>query len=302
MQKFSKIFLSVLSLYFLSIANFSNAQSESVTVNVSANVPVPSTGSGGGGGGGGGSGTSSTTSVSFKGRAYPLSKVFILKDGQIVTQTIAGPNASFSVSVSGLSTGNYTFSVYGEDDEGRKSSLFTFPVFVTEGANTEISDIFIAPTIAVDKKEVKQGDNIAIFGQAVPNSDVTISVNSPVEFFRYTQTDKNGVYLLNFDSSPLEMGQHSTKSKVATLNQISPFGRIIGFRVGTENIPSDGNFFLMGDLNDDGRVNLIDFSIAAFWYKKVIDVSMQQKDIERLNADGKIDLIDFSIMAFHWTG
>jgi len=260
-------------------------------------------GGGGGGGGGGGSGsTSSDTSVSFEGRAYPLSKVYILKDGQTAASTIAGPNATFSVTLGNLSPGNYTFSVYGEDDDGLKSSLFTFPVYITDGATTEVTDIFIAPTIAVDKSQVKRGDNISIFGKGAPNADVTISVNSPVEFFEYTETDNDGVYLLNFDSSPLEEGQHSTKSKVAKSGQISNFGRVIGFLVGDENILSDGNYYLIGDLNDDGRVNLIDFSIAAFWYRKTLDATITQTEINHLNADGKIDLVDFSIMAFHWTG
>jgi hypothetical protein len=35
------------------------------------------------------------TSVTFTGKAYPLSKVFVLKDGQITASSIAGPNASF---------------------------------------------------------------------------------------------------------------------------------------------------------------------------------------------------------------
>lgn len=263
-----------------------------------------SSGGGGGGGGGGGSSSSSSndTSVIFKGRAYPLSKVFILKDGQIAASTISGPNAIFSVTIGNLTAGNYTFSVYGEDENGLKSSLFTFPVYVTQGASTEVSDIFIAPTIATDKSQVKKGDNITIFGQGAPNSSITISVHSPIEFFRYTNSDNSGTYLLSFDSSPLDYGQHATKSKSAIQNQISDYGRTVGFLVGDSNILSDGKYYLVGDLNDDGKVNLVDFSIAAFWYKKTLTGNIITTEVNHLNADGKIDLVDFSIMAFHWTG
>lgn len=291
---------TILLIILCAFAINSYAQSESVIVNVSANVPVPS--SGGGGGGGGGS-SSSNTSVSFEGRAYPLSKVVVLKDGQVATETIAGPSGRFSVSIGNLSSGNYNFSVYGEDEDGRKSSLFSFPIFITSGANTEVTDIYVSPTIGLDKKQVKQGDNIAIFGKASPNSNITISVNSPVEFFKYTEADEDGVYLFNFDSSPLEMGQHSTKSKSALDNLVSSYGRVLGFSVGSENIfAGDDEIFMIGDLNNDGRVNLIDFSVAAFWYKKTLSDDMIQKDIDHLNSDAKVDLVDFSIMAFHWTG
>lgn len=273
----------------------------SYTDDTEADVVTPP-GGGGGGGGGGSAGTTMQTGVVLSGRAYPLSKVTVLKDGQIAASTIAGPNASFSISLTNLSAGNYTFSVYGEDDNGLKSSLFTFPVYVGSGATTEISDIYIAPTISIDKSQVKKGDNLAIFGQGTPNSNVTVSVHSPIEVFDYTQTDDNGVYLLNFDSSPLDYGGHTTKSKVASSGQISPYGRLLGFTVGEQNIPFDGQYLLPGDLNEDGYVNLIDFSIAAFWYKKPLDDSIIQREVDHLNADGKIDLVDFSIMAFHWTG
>ncbi len=56
------------------------------------------------------------------------------------------------------------------------------------------------------------------------------------------------------------------------------------------------------DLNNDCKVNLIDFSIAAYWYKRIISAEFVQKESERLNSDGKVDLVDFSIMAFYWTG
>jgi hypothetical protein len=47
---------------------------------------------------------------------------------------------------------------------------------------------------------------------------------------------------------------------------------------------------------------LIDFSIAAFWYKRPLSAEFLAREQKHLNGDGKIDLIDFSIMAFYWTG
>jgi len=265
-----------------------------------------SNGSGGSGGGGGGGGvvTIITTAVNFSGRAYPLSKVIILKDGQLAATTIAGPDANFNVSLSDLSGGDYTFSVLGEDTDGRRSTLFTFSVFITKGVTTSISGIFIAPTISVDKNEVKQGDNISIFGQSIPDSDITIAVNSENKFLLKTKTDKDGVYLYDFDTSPLENGDHFTKSKAALGSQISAFSKTISFLVGAKNIIAGAlaKCPVKADLNNDCRVNLIDFSIAAYWYKQIISAEFAAKETERLNNDGKIDLTDFSIMAYYWTG
>jgi hypothetical protein len=261
----------------------------------------PSGGGGGGGGSGGGGGgivSAPSTNAVFSGKAYPGSAVTLLKDAQIVATTVAGADAKFSINLSGLSGGSYIFSVYSEDKKGIRSSLLTFPVSVTSGTTANITGIFVAPTIATDKSEVKRGDNIVIFGQSVPSSEVTVSVNSEEEFFIKRTADSAGAYLLNFDTSVLEMGQHLTKSKATLNGEITAFGKVLGFTVGTKNVSAElPKVVMKGDLNSDGRVNLVDFSITAYWYKRANPPAPAD-----LNSDGKVDLVDFSIMAFNWTG
>jgi hypothetical protein len=254
---------------------------------------------GGATGGGGGIYTPpAITQVNLSGRAYPLSKVTVLKDGQIAITTIAGPDAKFNVSLSGLSSGDYTFSVYGEDANQRRSTLFTFPVFITRDASTNIGGIFIAPTIAVDKSEVKKGDDISIFGKSAPSSTITIEIASEEEFVK-TQADKDGVYLYNFDTASLEIGSHTARSKSALEGKITSFGKTVGFKVGTKSVEAEeiNQIPAQGDLNNDNRVNLIDFSVAAHWYGRPSPPAAID-----LNKDGKVNLTDFSIMAYYWTG
>ncbi len=257
--------------------------------------------SGGGGGGGGGPGNNnivSSTGVVISGRAYPLSKVTVLKDGQLAISTIAGPDSNFSVTLGNLSAGQYTFSVYGEDKSGLRSSPFTFQVSVTSGVTTNVSGVFITPTISVDKSEVKKGENIAIFGQSAPSSQIVISVHSQPEFFKNVTSDSSGVYLENLDTSVLDLGQHLTKSKTSKDGQISPFSDEVSFVVGTKDVLANNTKKISkSDLNGDGKTNLIDFSILAFWYKK----KNPPANVD-LNKDGLVNLVDFSIMAFNWTG
>ncbi len=264
---------------------------------ISVSAQVDGVAPGGGGGGGGGGSISSPTSVVFSGRAYPLSKVTILKDGVIAVTTIAGPNAEFSASISNLTQGNFTFTVFGEDSSLRHSSLFTFPLYITSGVSTTVSGIFITPTIGIDKSEVKQGDNLIIFGKSAPLSNVVIAVNSAQEIFSNTVTDSVGAYLFNFDTSVLEIGQHSTKSRATLQNEASTYSPLVSFSVGTTSVQAPVLCARKGDLNSDCRVNLIDFSILAFWYKK----SNVPARVD-LNNDTSVTLIDFSIMAFNWTG
>jgi len=231
--------------------------------------------SGGGGGGGGGGGSiapvTPTSGAVFSGRAYPKTTVTLLKDAQVAATTIAGADAMFSITLSGLSSGNYIFSVYSEDTKGVRSSLMTFPTSITSGVTANVSGIFIAPTISVDKSEVKRGDTITIFGQSVPQADIIIAVNSEEEFFSKTISDKEGVYVYNFDSSLLEYGSHAAKSKASVGNQlVTGFSYLINFKVGTKNVLAEkpAQSVLKGDSNNDKRVNLIDFSILAYWFNR----------------------------------
>ena len=278
------------SYYFVVIVEDALGNFIATSTEVSATPTVPAPG-GGGGGGGSPNNNSPVGSITFSGRAYPRSTITILKDAQVALTTVTDANSQFSATLSNLSTGNYFFSVYGEDNSGNRSSLLTFPISVTSGVSNNVAGIFIAPTTAIDKSQVKKGDDIAIFGQTTNAGEVTIQVNSDEPYFVKTTADATGVYLYNFDTSPLEYGNHSTKSKTAKGNEISSYGVATPFIVGTSNILAEAKekpIQKNGDTNNDNKVNLIDFSIAAYWYNR----PNPPKGADA-NGDGKVNLIDF---------
>ena len=297
------IILMVIMIGALIGVYYVSAQSVNVTAIVgsttSSTSSTTTTTIGGGGGGGGGYTPPSTTQILFTGRAYPKSIVTLLKDATVVASTIASSDANFQINLSGLTAGNYIFSVYSEDNRGNRSSLLTFPLSVISGATLNVDDIFIAPTIDVNKSEVKRGENIAIFGQSAAQADIVISVNSDEEFFAKTISDKDGIYLYNFDTIVLDYGSHYTKSKASIANQlISGFSYLVNFQVGTKTVFKEVTEIPeKGDLNNDKKVNLVDFSILAYWYQRPSPLATVD-----LNNDGKINLVDFSIMAYYWTG
>jgi hypothetical protein len=256
------------------------------------------------GGGGGGTQPLQYGTIIISGKAYPNSEVTFLSDGQIREITRAGSKGDFEITLNNVSPGLYLFTLYSEDFKGRRSSLLTFQVFVSAGSTVRSSGIFLSPTIDIDKTAVRKGDVLQIFGQASPDADVIINVSSEEEkFFRIT-TEKDGSYLYALDTGILEIGDHYTKSKQVYQNQmISPYSRTLSFNVGEKSIPKESTKCPQkGDLNNDCRVNLIDFSIAAYWYKKKLSPQFVKIEKEKLNGDAKVNLIDFSIMAYYYTG
>lgn len=304
-KRFISIAISVvLSVFFTHTVVHAIIVTTSGTVTITAEVASPGSG-GSGGGGGGSSGTGplagTPTTVNFSGMAYPYSKVTILQDGIQVLTTTADPTAHFSAALSNLPQGSYNFSIYTEDQNGLHSVSFSFPVYITTGNIVTIGDIVLAPTISVGKSEVKKGDVEPIFGFAAPNSQVTITVHSDTQHDVTATTSPTGVYLYNFDTSPLEYGGHNAQSRAVLANKISAETDPVSFIVSSATkiaTPPTTCSKLVGDLNCDGKVNLVDFSILAYWYKKG---TLPPANID-LNHDNKINLVDFSILAYHWTG
>ncbi len=264
-------------------------------------APAPTVNSGGGGGGGSGSPaiTLSTTGATFEGKAYPLSKVILLKDAQIVAQTIAGNDARFRFNLSGLTPASYLFSLYAEDRDGLRSPTFNFPISVNNGTLINVGNIFIAPTLAADKTQVERGKVLTLFGQTAPDSNVTITVNSDTELFKHISVGKDGVYVYDLDTAELAVGDHHARSRTTiTAGTITGDSPEVAFSVGTKTVaaavPGKSR---RGDFTGDGRVNISDFSVLAYWYHRA-----QPPSRIDLNADHKVDLVDFSILAFYWTG
>lgn len=237
--------------------------------------------------------------VSFSGLAYPLSKVSVLKDGVVSVETIAGPDAKFTAYLNGLVNGSYNFAVRSEDEAGRISSLFSFTMYVSDNTSTFISGIFLSPTLGLSKTNVKKGEDIQFSGKTVPNSDLMIEIHSPEQILLYLQSNNNGDYNIIYNTAPLTEGAHTAKSQSSTTTEVSTFSEVREFSVDIPDANGGGvePTCRVADLNCDGRVNLVDFSIEAYWYQRPSPPAEYD-----LNKDNLITIIDFSIMAFHWTG
>jgi hypothetical protein len=255
-------------------------------------------GGGGSSGGGGGGIVRSNNSVVFRGFAQPNSTVTILKDAQIARSTEANQEAYFEVELSDLSSGTYVFSVKSENKNELDSLTRNVTVSVSGGRTILVSGIFLPPIIKIDKAEVKLGDILNISGQSVPGSVVSVFVDNEESPKEKVDTDTDGFWSYELDTSILEYGDHTISSKAEKDNDITTFSNFIGFIVGTQNL----DFIKVSsseraDMSGDNRVNLADFSIAAYWYER----PSPPPEVD-FNSDGKVDLVDFSIMAFYWTG
>lgn len=263
----------------------------SVTIEGATPTPTPP---GGGGGGGGGEVPTLPTKVVFEGKAYPEALLTLSKNGTIASTFKAYSSGLFRQELTGMTGGIYTFSVFAEDTDGRKSVTLSFSISVLAGRTTTISGIYLSPTISLNPTQVERGEKIDIGGQIYPESQIQIFVASK-EFVKDTVSDSKGKWNYKLDTASLEEIEHNAKAMGLTAEgEQSPFSQSVSFLV-----VKPGTMVCHGaDFNFDGKVNIIDFSIMMYWWgpKKPGNPCVD------LNSDGKVDIIDFSILLYWWTG
>jgi len=259
--------------------------------------PPPPPPPGGGGGGGGGGGTGNGVLI-VKGLAYPSSQVSLLKDGQLVATTTADPGAAFNIQLSSLAAGTYSFGVYSVDADGLKSPTFTFPETFTTGVTITVDNIFLGPSIGLSHSIIKKGDTITAFGYTVPSSEVNLYIHSTQEFIEKVSSAANGAWVKAFNTTPLDLGSHDSKSQANKNSLLSAYSNTVGFAVADRSVETPVGECKRSDLNCDGRVNLTDFSILLYFWQQS-NPSNARADI---NKSGTVDLTDFSILLYDWTG
>jgi len=264
----------------------------------SGTPPPPPPSGGGGGGGGQFSGVVPVrldTRVILEGKAYPSTDVNILKDGQVVGVARTESDASFRYESNTLTPGPATFGIWARDSRGIKSISFNTTFQVIQNALTTVSGILLPPTIDSAQKKVKQGEPLTLVGETVPSAIVSTYVDA-VEEPMGTASTSNGRWSITADTNSLTNETfHSAKALFAmpgvNAQEKSGYSASLSFYVGEAEIGD----VISADLNRDGKVNLVDFSILLFnWGTEDI--------VSDLNQDARVNLTDFSILLFNWTG
>jgi len=271
-------------------------------------------GSGGGGGGGSGGGSGSTAGGGFEstdapyrsgdgrvvisGYAYPNSTVSILVDGKFLNTTKATAAGAYSITLDQIARGVYTFGVYATGPNGIKSSTFSTSFTVTGARTSALSNVNVAPSILVTPNPVNPGETLTASGYALPNATVSLQngkLRSTIMKDISVTSNASGLWTTTVDTASFSVGTYQIRAKSAQEGGATTnWSEYTFYGVGkTAEVP------INADLNRDGKVNLIDFSILLFWWNSNGGDSDPPADI---NRDSKVSLTDFSIMLFAWTG
>ncbi len=261
--------------------------------------PPPPSSSGPSGGGGGGGLFLQTGSVNISGSGIPGGALVILKDGKIVKEDTISVLGTFSVDFADLQRGTYTWGAYVKDPDGRLSSTYNSTIYLIAKTNNIIAPVYLSPTIKAVKTTVDLGGDVELSGYGIALTPVLAIMNKQGDVLNSkivtatSTANGNGSYKIKLSTVGLAKGTYEVKvQSIISKSDQSNFSPVLYIGVGESPNPNFGN---RSDLNKDGKVNLVDFSILLFNWKG----SDTTADI---NQDGTVNLTDFSIMLANWTG
>ena len=237
------------------------------------------------------------STVTISGDASPGGRITVLKDGSNVATAQVAANGTFTVTPPAFERGTYTFSTYVTDRTGRRSSSHATTMSFGQGTNNTISNIIIPPTIVSDTESVALDDTVRVYGEGVPGATIELLVDGAKKFSASTTKSvagsQDGLWEISFPASSLTRGTHILRARAVIPGRTtSGASTVILLGVGEDPNPvAPGN----ADLNRDGKVNLVDFSILLSQWQT-------DDEVADINADGNVNIADFSIMLFQWTG
>lgn len=232
------------------------------------------------------------TKVVLRGKAYPNTTVNIVVDGKLKGTARADANADFLFSASDITPGTATFGFWANDPEGTQSLTTSMVFEVVQSAVTTVANIYFPPTIKATPRQVRPGGLLTLAGYATPSSSVVTEIAPGADTILNVPADTSGKWVLQVDTASINDGFHTAKSFFELAGSTrSGYGKAVNFFVGEGSPTETGS----SDVNGDGKVNLVDFSIFLLAW----GTDDSRSDF---NLDGTVNLADFSIMLFNWTG
>ena len=240
------------------------------------------------------------SSVHFAGIAPPGSTITVLTDGGNPIATQAGGDGSFRATIGNLERGTYTFLLYASDRNGNKSAPVTETFSVGQGSDNSVTGILMPPTVVLASNTVDVGKDATVSGSSIPKAKVELTLQQqssggappPAAIYSASSTSA-GDWNIAIPGKDLSAGTYMLKARtIVSADQVSDYSGTVLLGVG--GAPSAACSGAKGDLNGDGKINLIDFSIMLTQWQKGGSAD--------LNCDGSVNLADFSILLFNWTG
>lgn len=174
-----KVVIGFISFWvFLFSPNLLYAQQPSLVATSSSSINVQATVPG--------------VNLTISGIAAPNASIVLMApDGFVYKGGVADANGNFSLENVLVAKGLTKFCLESVDVARLGSSLACLPMKAVLN-DIHVRDIFLPPTIGLQRQEIVEGTDAVVFGYSMPNAQVTIRLNTGQAF--NVQTNTSGYY------------------------------------------------------------------------------------------------------------
>lgn len=230
------------------------------------------------------------------GSTAPDTFIVFTEAGAVLGTDVANALGGFNHLFSGLQPTTHQITLYGIDLNNLITSPIPLQIYTAASQETLISNVLLSPTLELNANDYLLGDPIIVSGSAIPAGSITVFVDTPLRTYyttsaddgswNYTITNSNEYVYGDYRAYALVQAENGWQSLVSNSQNFS----IIS---GSGTTGAACGDISHGDLNCDGEINLIDFSILMYYW----GTSNLAADI---NTDNLVNLGDFSIMMYWW--
>lgn len=259
-------------------------------------------GSGGGAppiiGSGGGGTPLPGAAVVVSGWTFPGGAVTLLRDGISAASAAADAQGGFQITLKAVSPGTHNFGVYAVDSNNMRSAVTSFFRSFSVGETARVENLFLAPTIRASHSIIRQGESLTVSGYGAPAAAVQVYLDG--QALIRVSADANGFWTAVIAGRNLSLGgPYGILAQASKNGRLSAMSERQQFTVSREeSVPAPAPRCMLSDLNCDGRVDLVDFSILLYFWQQPVRPAVRAD----INGSGLVDLVDFSILMHDWTG
>lgn len=154
------------------------------------------------------------SSIYFEGYTCPNCIVYFEENGVIVGSTISDSNGLFTKHLTALIPGIHPITIYSSDINNTSSRAILINILVIHQQQTNLTNIYLPPTININGNSFSNEDNILISGYTKPNSLVKITLTGPNIISYTVSSNSSGYYYININTSILIATNYSIYSNL----------------------------------------------------------------------------------------
>lgn len=133
--------------------------------------------------------------LSVSGYISPFASVALIIDGIYYRGTVADANGNFSITGVRIKSGLTGFCLQAKDYHNLGESYSCFKIPPASG-NVTKKDIFLPPTLAIERSEIAAGSRVLAFGYTMPGATVRLHIAGRI---LTVTADKTGYFVVTID-------------------------------------------------------------------------------------------------------